>query len=314
MKEMLGFAQKASFHSIVFLAGLFLVFLSSFHVESLQKGQITAYGEPIYSIFIIGVALILCAMGAFGLTLYYARQSETIRIAARISKEADRIVAQIGESSITVVLGRLEMFVTDPSQVLVVLPANEYFSDRCINDSKSALGAFVQAKFPGKTREFESLVQLALREKPARSVQLGAKTLQAYGLGTTVFMDRPLNEAHRILLAAATTERQGEGLRGDVTALFIIVREANRVAKENRLSEVVLPMIGAGHGSICPDHALIVQLLAWSELLYSNPGQKLAVRIVIFRGDAMAKPEIGLKTIARLMAVATSSCAPCPQD
>jgi O-acetyl-ADP-ribose deacetylase (regulator of RNase III) len=223
-------------------------------------------------------------------------------------------VAQIGESSITVVLGRLEQSITDPSQVLVVLPANEYFNDRCINDPRSALGAFVQTKFPGKTREFESLVHFALREKPSRTDLVGGKTLEAYGLGTTVFMDRPLNETHRILLAAATTERQGEGLRGDVTALFTIVREANRVAKENRLSEVVLPMIGAGHGSICPDHALIVQLLAWSELIYSHPGQKLAVRIVIFRADATAKPEVGLKSIARLMAVATASCAPCPQE
>lgn len=306
----MSFLQKASFHSLVFAGGVALVFFSAFRVDDFYKLKVTAYPVPVYSTFGIGCLLILVAVAAFGVTLYLTQRRESFRTTAQVYRNKDRVLAQIGESSITVLPGRLEDCVSDPSQVLVVLPANEYFNDRCINDPRSALGAFVQAKFPGKTAEFESLVRLALRETHSTRAHVGEKTLCAYGLGTTVFMDRPLNEGYRILLAAATTERQGEGLRGDVAALFTIVREANRVAKENRLSEVVLPMIGAGHGSICPDHALVVQLLAWSELLYATPGQKLAVKIVIFRRDSASAPQIGLKSVASLIAVATGSCSP----
>jgi hypothetical protein len=171
------------------------------------------------------------------------------------------------------------------------------------------LGAFVQAKFPGKTHEFESLVRQGLAGKATTKVVVGANTIEVYALGTTVYLDRPLNDGHRMLLAAATTEQEGAALRGDVAALFAIVREANRVARNNHLQQIVLPVIGAGHGSICGQHALIVQLLAWSELLYSNPGQSLAVRIVVFRADTKARPEIAMKAIEKLLIVATASCS-----
>jgi hypothetical protein len=155
-------------------------------------------------------------------------------------------------------LGCLEEAVSDPSQAVVVLPANEYINDQCINDPKSALGAFVQSKFPGKTKEFETLIQLALTGKAAAKVTNGVNTINAYGLGTTVYLDRPLNEGHKILIAAATTDRAAEGLRGDISALIAIVRAANGAAKERRMAEVILPLIGAGHGSICPGCALLV--------------------------------------------------------
>jgi hypothetical protein len=115
-------------------------------------------------------------------------------------------------------LGRLEEAVSDPSQALVVLPANEYINDQCINDPKSALGAFVQSKFPEKTKELETLIQLALAGKAAAKVTNGVNTINAYGLGTTVYLDRPLNEGHKFLIAAATTDRAAEELRGDISA------------------------------------------------------------------------------------------------
>jgi hypothetical protein len=157
------------------------------------------------------------------------------------------------------------------------------------------------------------LIQLALAGKAATKVTHGVKTIKAYGLGTTVYLDRPLNEGHKILIAAATTDREIEGLKGDISALIAIVRAANGAAKERRMAEVILPLIGAGHGSICPGFALLVQLLAWSELFYATPGQKLSVRIVVFRAYPTAMPEIDLKSAARLLAVATNVCAPRPR-
>jgi Domain of unknown function (DUF6430) len=315
VKSFLEFAQKTSFHTIVFLAGLLLVFVSVFHVDNLGKWQVTASPTVTYSAYIIGVVLILFALAAFTRTLYLSSEANAYsKTGARISSGNDRVVANLGNSTITVTLGRLEQAITDPSRTLVVLPANEYFNDHCINDSRSALGAFVQAKFSGRTREFESLVSAALRGLPSNKVIVGADTWDSYGVGTTIYLDRPLKEGHRILLAAATTERPGEGLRGSIPALFTIVEAANRVAKERRIPEIVLPIIGAGHGSICAEHALIVQFLAWSALIYANPGQKLAIRIVVFRSNPASESAVNLKSIASLLRTATSSCAPRPSE
>ena len=309
VKTILSFAQKASFHTILLVGGIFFVFVAVFHIDDISKVNFTANAAPIKLILVVGLLLMLTAICAFLLSLLIARESKVVKTAARISSGSDRVVAQLGQDSfISVILGRIELAVSDPMHTLVVLPANEYFNDECINDLRSSLGAFVQTKFPGRTQELIAQIRLALQGKPARAFKNNEATIYAYGLGTAVFLEKPLGEPHRILLAAATTEQDGK-LRGDVAALFTIVREANRVAMTKKLPKVVLPLIGSGYGSICPEHALIIQLLAWSELLYGDRGRKLSVEIVIFRSDSAAKPAISLESMANLVRVATASCA-----
>jgi hypothetical protein len=50
--------------------------------------------------------------------------------------------------------------------------------------------------------------------------------------------------------------------------------------------------------------------MAWCELLYSQSGQRLRVRIVVFRDSEKAKPDIDLTGIRDLMNIASSLCAP----
>jgi hypothetical protein len=172
LKAVFVFLQKVHFHTIVFLAGILLVFVSVFRADNLAKWQIAAYATPIYTTLVLGAVLIVAAMVVYAVTMPRIWES-TEKPVARIIKGSDRVVAEMGDSSITVTAGRLEESITDPAQVLVVLPANEYFNDRCINDRNTALGAFVQAKYPGRTREFESAIRSALHGKASKRVKVG---------------------------------------------------------------------------------------------------------------------------------------------
>jgi len=226
----------------------------------------------------------------------------------KVIKSADSVAVQVGANILSVKLGRLEACVADTSVSLFVLPANEYFNDKCINDMRSALGAFTQTKFPGRSADLASVIAGKLQDVHSRKVAVNGKEINAYGLGTAVYLDRPLGENYRLLVVAATTDRPGEGLRGDLSVLLPIVREANRTAREHRLSAIFIPLIGAGHGSLLPSQALLAQLFAWCDILYSNPGQKMRVNIVVFRPTEPDKPELTIKQISYLVRVATKVC------
>jgi len=66
---------------------------------------------------------------------------------------------RLHDAVLRVVHGRVEDFDPD-GQAAIVLPANEFFGDNCINDAGSSLGAFVQAQFGAEQiPEFSKLVR-----------------------------------------------------------------------------------------------------------------------------------------------------------
>jgi hypothetical protein len=74
-----------------------------------------------------------------------------------------KLSATINGCEIAAAAGRIEDF---PATVrtVVVLPCNEYFDDQCAYDTRSALGAYVNKVFPGKTDAlFRSLKASAQR-------------------------------------------------------------------------------------------------------------------------------------------------------
>jgi hypothetical protein len=83
---------------------------------------------------------------------------------------------------------------------------------------------------------------------------------------------------------------------------------------DNRLNQIFLPLIGAGHGAIKPSRALLTHLLAWTEILFQSPGQKVAVHIVVFRPRDESNPEVSLDQAAQLLRVAVSVCEPMARD
>jgi hypothetical protein len=62
-----------------------------------------------------------------------------------------------GRLTIQVRMGRIEECEC-ADDCLIALPANEFFDDACIHDSRSALGAYMQHHFSGRIPEIQALV------------------------------------------------------------------------------------------------------------------------------------------------------------
>lgn len=304
MGAILGFLAKSRYQVVALVVSALLILTSVYEMEDITKLRLTPLAHPVYPLFVVGVLL----MAASVVTVVLPSWPRS-PVAGQITARRDSITTNIGQNSLRVEAGRLETSVSDPDCSLIVLPANEYFDDECIGDTKSALGAFVQVKLGGRTAEFQTEVNAQLACLSSEEVVVEGKSKRRYGVGSAIYLDHPLKETLHLLLVAATTQRPGEGLRGDSRALFTIARAAIAKAKDKRLQCIVQPLIGAGHGAIKPTRALLVQLIAWGEILYENPGLKVSITIVVLPKEKNLSA-VSLEQAQQLLRVAVSICQP----
>jgi predicted Ser/Thr protein kinase len=227
---------------------------------------------------------------------------------ARVEEEGGTLRTTVSGCEIRVVYGRIEDYAHTPGTI-VVLPCNEYFDDLCAVDSKSALGAFVARAFDGQTAEFVALIQDECRKKLGEGVKR-QKTEDtravSFGVGKCVLLINPLGRSGPVALVSTTTQRAGQGLAGRISYLFDGMRElVSRVADTPRLNEVVMPILGAGHGGIDSSLAFVGLLIALAEAArYGQRGQRLKrATIVVFTSDANTPAEVNQVVVRRALAL-----------
>lgn len=191
---------------------------------------------------------------------------------------------------------------------IVVLPCNEYFDDLCAADSKSALGAYVARAFDGQTTEFVALVQDECQKKLGEGVQR-QKTEDtraiSFGVGKCLLLIRPLGRSVAVAMVSTTTQRAGQGLAGRISYLFDGMRELVSRSADARFNEVVMPILGAGHGGIDTSLAFFGLLIALAEAArYGQGGQRLKrATIVVFKSDASTPAEVDRVVVRRVLAL-----------
>jgi hypothetical protein len=193
----------------------------------------------------------------------------------------------------------------------VILPCNEYFDDECTRDTRSSLGAYVNKAFPGRVDDFVALLksECAKRLGPGVERQMKeGKSAVSFGPGRAMILLSPLGSTVPLGLVSTTTQRAGQGLVAKTSYLFDGVSELVTRLVDERLSEVVMPVLGAGHGRIDPATALVSLLLALAEAArYAPGGRPLArVTIVIFQRDEKSKPQVDPIVVGRALALAAS--------
>jgi hypothetical protein len=102
---------------------------------------------------LVGSALIVLSVL---LHFLETRQSPSVNIGAgvdlsRIKESKGSFWTEVAGCEIRVVNGRLEEHAKDP-HTIVVLTCNEYFDDKCADNTRSALGAYVNSTFRVKSR------------------------------------------------------------------------------------------------------------------------------------------------------------------
>ncbi len=262
-------------------------------------------------VWVGGVLLLLSASG-FLVRLQTERSTKAAGIDAGLDlrrvKEDKGVPWTITSGcQVRVITGRIEDQRAS-SGVVVVLPCNEYFDDRCAGDTGSALGAYVNRLFEGQVPAFVSLMKAECRKKlgqGAEQQKTDEERAESYGPGRCILLTRPLGRSATIALVSTTTQRAAEGLSARISYLFDGMREMVARLADARLSEAMMPVLGAGHGGIDPPLAFVGLLLAVAEAArYGQGGRHLRkVTIVVFKADAASAPEVDPLVVRRALAL-----------
>ena len=226
-----------------------------------------------------------------------------------VSETEDGVSTEINGCGIISVAGRLEDF-TAGDQKAVVLPCNEYFDDECAFDGRSALGAYVNSKFPGRVQDFMSHVkgECEIRLAPAvKRLKKAQESAMSYGPGRALLMRGVLGSSAPIALLSTTTQRAGQGLSSKASFVFEAVCELVTQLADERLNHVVTPILGAGHGGIDPSTAFVILVLAFEEAIRYVPGKPLkSATIVNFRKDFESATQVDPVVVRRALALAAA--------
>jgi len=225
----------------------------------------------------------------------------------RVKESNGMLWTTVGSCEIRVVNGRIEDQ-AGKAGVAVALPCNEYFDDRCAGDTRSALGAYVNRMFEGQVAEFISLMKDECRKRMGPGVEqqkTDDERAESFGAGRCVLLSQPLARSATIALVSTTTQRADQGLSARISYLFDGLHELVARLANTRLNEVVMPVLGAGHGGIDPPLAFVGLLLAVAEAArYGQGGHHLKrVTIVVFKPDADNPPEVDQVIVRRALAL-----------
>jgi hypothetical protein len=221
--------------------------------------------------------------------------------------DGDGFVVHCGvRSDLTLRFGRIEECPCEGEGSVIALPANEFFDDECITDARSALGSLVLHHFRDQVDAFRGLVARERHQrKPILVERESNRYAESYGVGTSLWLDAPLGSRLRLILTAVTRKRVGEGLKAEPAYLFAAVRSISRIMNDKRLTELHLPLFGAGHGDMDDRVALFCLALA----LATDRDIRQAT-IVVFRKAPNARPSIDAQLARRILSGVVAELRP----
>ena len=225
----------------------------------------------------------------------------------RVKERDGMMCTSVSGCEIRVVHGRIEDH-DGESTTAIVLPCNEYFDDRCAYDTKSALGAYVNKVFEGEVDDFISASKDECRKRLGPGVEqqkTADECCVSFGAGRAVLLQNSLGHKVPVALVSTTTQRAGQGLAAKTSYLFDGICELVARLVDARLHNVVMPILGAGHGRIDPALAFVSLLLAVAEAArYAPGGQPLRrVTIIVFQRDADSQPQVDPVVVRRALAL-----------
>lgn len=293
---------------VALILGVALVALPYISID--KEHYLTTHKAGFYFPAVIGVVLLLLS----GTGFFVAQSSKVSQgpVGAGVDltrvKERDGVFsATVGSCEIRVSSGHLEDLVWEPGTA-VALPCNEYFDDECVNDPKSALGAYVNRMFQGQVPAFVTLMREESKKRlgPGTDQQKTAIVrAESYGVGQCILLVNPLGRSTPVALVSTTTQRASEGLAGRISYLFDGMQELVKHLADARLSEVAMPVLGAGHGGIDAPLAFVGLVLAIAEAArYGQGGQRLRrATIIVFKRDSSAAAAVNEVVVRRTLAL-----------
>lgn len=261
---------------------------------------------------VVGILLVLISAAAFVLSL--VRRDTVDRGAGidltHVKEDREALWTTVGGCEIRVVEGRIE----DQSGVTgaaIALPCNEYFDDECVDDRRSALGAYVSRIFDGQVAAFGALTKEECKRRFGSGIpqqKADGVSGESFGVGRCVLLLNPLGHSLAVALVSTTTQRAGEGLASRISYLCDGMRELFTRLADARLNEVIMPVMGSGHGGIYRPLALVGLILAVAEAARYGQGAQRPKRvtIIVFRKDANSPSEVEAVVVRRALGLVGS--------
>ncbi|HEY3972553.1 MAG TPA: macro domain-containing protein [Candidatus Sulfotelmatobacter sp.] len=274
----------------------------------------TTHPPNTYLLAATGIALLLLSSAAFAFTIITTSERSANDAGGldlrRVSGSKGEFWTTVSGCEIRVVSGRIEDYEAPPGSA-IVLPCNEYFDDLCVNDIRSALGAYASRAFEGRVDDFVALIKDECSKKlgPGSEKQKTEKERAAsFGIGRCLLLLKPLGRSAPIALVSTSTQAAGQGLSSRITYLFEAVRNLASCLADERLNSVVMPLLGAGHGQLDPPLTLVALILAVAEAArYGQGSQRLKnVTIVVFRKNEETPAEVDETVVRRTLALVGS--------
>lgn len=120
----------------------------------------------------------------------------------------------------------------------------------------------------------------------------GQECALSYGAGRALLMPHVLGSSVPIELLSTTTQRAGQGLSSRASYVFEAVCELVTALADERLNEIVTPILGAGHGGMDPSTAFVILVLALAERSDTfQAGPSGARPLSIFRRATIVRPK-----------------------
>jgi hypothetical protein len=289
------------------LAGIVFIFLSMFSVQDITKGQVT-YIDIVRRVpFTIGTCFIILSIIWY--VIPYIASSITWAVIFKVKKVKNGFQMEIAHVPVEVFFGKIEQFYNISPKGFIALPANDLFDDDCIRDPRSALGSFICNMFPNQVHEICNLVREQINKLPIVKTREEQVISKRYQIGTTVYLDQPLNRDLKIAFLAVTNVTDRDGIRCDVSNIFNAIKGLHNLMNRLRLDTLVIPVIGSGHGGVSPPISLICMLIAFAENIRQPSGHHIKyVRIVVYQKDKLSKPAISYWQVRRLLAFVQRYC------
>jgi hypothetical protein len=294
------------------VALVFGVILIAAPIVTIDKSYVWTTHEPttLWPV-LTGVALVALSAAAYFFDLWRDSTADIGRgIDLSLVKESKGVHStEVAGCEIRVLNGRLEEHARDP-HTAIVLPCNEYFDDRCVEDTRSALGAYINAVFQGQVEQFVSLMSEQAERKfgpGSKQQKTEAETAISYGVARCLLLSNPLGRNVTIALLSTTTQRAGH-LHSRISYLFDGMRDLVSQLGNARINEVVTPLLGSGHGGVDPPLAFVGLLGAVAEAArYAQGSQRLKrVTIVVFKRDSKSKSQVDPIVIKRALGLVSS--------
>lgn len=247
MKDYILALLKESFEKIIMVMGFLLICGSFCKYNTTEKFHIDAI--PNNYLFISG--WIIIAVG-FCLFLFLNKTgNRKYKLKRSLTLHTNNIEFTIKYDTIENSTGSVE--------TAVILPANTMLDDECINDKRSALGAFILTKLPDKKEVFlEEITGIRNLFTKNSACEPGSSFLlkSNYGLN------------HNIILVCVTEKKPEIGVHSSIYNIIKCIETTFKISSENKINRIILPVIGGGHGGV--DINISIQTMLLTSLYLSK--------------------------------------------